>query len=195
MEYKLAQLICAYLLKNKTITEDLRDVYVYGFEILLSFVFSVLTILLLGLLTNNILVSLIYLIVFIFTRRFVGGYHANTHFKCQLCSFIIFSTVLLLTSYIDVDIYWICTLMVIGTFSILILAPIENPHKPITEQQHKKCKVTGLIIFLLTSNVSLLIRDFNITLCNAVFYTQAAVIVLMIKAIILKRRKQHEKEV
>ena len=195
MADKLSRFICKYLSKNNVITEDLKDIYIYGFEILLSFIFSVLTIILLGLLTNNIIISLTYLFVFILTRRYVGGYHASTHFKCQLCSLIIFSTVMLLTCYFNVNNTMIYALVMVGIITILIWAPIENPYKPITKQQHKKCKFIGLIIFFATSIVSLLIRESNITLCNAVFYTQVAVIALMIKPIIEKRREQNENEV
>ena len=89
----------------------------------------------------------------------------------------------------------IYALVMVGIITILIWAPIENPYKPSTKQQHKKCKFIGLIIFFATSIVSLLIRESNITLCNAVFYTQVAVIALMIKPIIEKRREQNENEV
>ena len=195
MANKLSRLICKYLSKNNVITEELKDVYVYGFELLLSFIFSVLAIIFLGLLTNNITISLTYLFIFILTRRYVGGYHASTHFKCQLCSFIIFSTVLLLTCYIDVRLYMIYILAIIGIISILIWAPIENPYKPITEIQRKKCKVYGLIIFFTASTLSMLIWNLNKTLCNAVFYTQTSVIALMIQPIIMKRRKRHESEI
>lgn len=191
---KLAQKICAYLLKKQVIAEDLKDVYVYGFEILLSFVFSIIIIILIGLLTSNIIIAITYLSVFIITRRYVGGYHAHTHFGCQLCSFIVFSIVLILTCNINVNIVMIYTLATIGTTCIFILAPIENPYKPISKKQRKKCKAYGGVIFFITLIISLLVRDLNITLCNAVFYTQTAVIALMIKEIISKRRKQHENE-
>ena len=190
MESKLAHILCKYLLKSGTIPRDLFDVYVYGIELLLSFIISVGTILLLGLLSNNLIISVTYLIVFIFTRKYVGGYHASTHLNCQICSLVVFIIVWLLTNHIQTTSFTIFVVDLIGLIIIALYAPIKNPYKPLTDRQARKCKHVGVLLFLASSLCSLLIYYSNKTLCNAVFYTQTAVIVLMIQPIIFRKEKK-----
>ena len=83
MEQKLAALMCQYMLKNKIIQPDLFDVYCYGTELLLSFVMSTSIIVILGIVCQRITQTIVFLVLFIFLRRFTGGYHANTYLVCK----------------------------------------------------------------------------------------------------------------
>lgn len=58
------------------------DVYIYGFELLVSSVIETISLLLIGLLTGKLIDTIIFIISFSSIRVFSGGYHANSYLKC-----------------------------------------------------------------------------------------------------------------
>jgi len=70
MEHKLSTKFCQYLVHNRIITNEYYDVYVYGMELLLSFLLSTILIMFMGLLTDKLIPTIEYLIIFIMLRNF-----------------------------------------------------------------------------------------------------------------------------
>lgn len=74
---------------EKDCTEEDRNIYIYGIEILLSSVINIALCVSISLLCGRILDAFIFLIIFCSLRMYVGGYHANSHFEC--CGMFLFS--------------------------------------------------------------------------------------------------------
>ena len=55
------------------------DIYIYGFELLVSSVIETISLLLIGLLTGKFVETVIFIISFSSIRVFSGGYHANSY--------------------------------------------------------------------------------------------------------------------
>ncbi len=179
MEHKLSTMFCQYLVHNGIITNEYYDVYVYGMELLLSFLLSTILIILIGLLTDNLIPTINYLIIFITLRNFTGGYHASTYLRCKLASIFIYTLTLLATKHIPVDMKGYLALGIIGYLIIYYLAPIENPNKPLTFHERKKHKITSLILFSVFIGISFIMSILNVE-SNIIFYTLLSVIILMI---------------
>ena len=81
---KMATYLARKLLRHQIIQEEALDVYVYGFELLLSFLFTTLLIVTLGLAFQRFLETTVFLGVFIFLRSYSGGYHASKYYACTL---------------------------------------------------------------------------------------------------------------
>ena len=60
MEHKLSLIVCNRLLKNGVITEDMKDIYVYGFDLLFSFLISTSIIITIGLITGHALQTFLF---------------------------------------------------------------------------------------------------------------------------------------
>lgn len=88
----LAQIISGYLIKNKIIDNTKLDIYIYGFEIMISNIICFGMGLVIGAVCSEFIECILFLIVFILLRRYCGGYHAETYLKCD----IIFMTNILL---------------------------------------------------------------------------------------------------
>ena len=80
----LAQYITDILLENNTIKREYLDIYVYGFEVLISSVLSVFICMVLGSVFSQIIECVVFLIVFVALREFCGGYHARSYLKCNI---------------------------------------------------------------------------------------------------------------
>ena len=192
MEHKLSLIVCNRLLKNDVITEDMKDIYVYGFDLLFSFLISTSIIITIGLITGHALQTFLFLITFILVRRYTGGYHANTYLKCQIYTVTFYLLVTGLSLYVNIFHYIFVILELIGVLIILIWGPIDNPHKPLTKTEKKKHKITGLILFSLVWIAGITIKLYNNILGNTLFYTLALIIILMIVPLFERRIKNEE---
>lgn len=194
LEHILASNICKILVKWDIIPKDLEEVYIYGFELLISFVSSTLIIIAVGSVFHKTISSIIFLLIFILVRRFTGGYHANSYLKCKIYTVGTFITILVLAGNVNMNVLTYSSLGIIGLLAITIWGPVENPNKPLTCTERKKHKIIGLIMFELLIICGSIIIPFHQTLSNVIFYSLLSIIALMLYAIIKERRFNYEKE-
>ena len=194
MEHKLALLVCNRLLKKGVITEELKDVYVYGFDLLFSFLISTTIVLTIGIFSRQFIPTIFFMITFILVRRYTGGYHANTYLKCQICTVSFYVLSLLLSIFLNIPIWSFLILGVVGILVISLFGPIENPHKPLTIEEKKKHKITGLILFSLICIIGSTVKYFYDTWGNIFFYTLSLIIILMIIPLFERRKNKNEEE-
>ena len=77
LSQKSVRLFC----EQKVIDEAKADAYVYGYELLISSVVSVLLVVLIAVVCGDVRYALSFLIGFIPQRIYIGGYHATSHTK------------------------------------------------------------------------------------------------------------------
>lgn len=189
----LAQYIADFLLKNDIIISEKLDIYIYGFEIMISSIISILIGLLLGIAFSQLFECTLFLIVFILMRSYSGGYHANTYLKCNVIfAANIFIAMLVLrlnfvyTFYLHIIICAVCLALLIR------FSPIKNKYKPLTYKECKKHKITSVIIeicfALISSVLCFKATKYSIVIDMALL----SVAVSMIIEIIIKRRNYDE---
>ena len=176
------------LLSRGVITKDVLDIYVYGFELLLSFLFSTTVIVISGCVMNKILETIAFLVVFILLRSFSGGYHANTYRKCSIITFSVYGTVMIFSSYVNVGIIPYIVLMISGLIVLFIKAPVENPNKELSEQEKKKHKTTSLILFTLFCLTGMCLNEVTSVIGATVWATLVVDISLMFVTTNYERR-------
>lgn len=147
-------------LSKKLVTLDIikfddYDVIIFGLEVILSTIFEILGLLMLGFFLNSILELIIFIGFFSLLRVNSGGYHATTCFRCFLLSSILsFSSILTLK-----NIAWANTpltlflLIASATIITIAYAPIDTPNKPFSRED-----------FTIYRRKSLLILSFEILL-------------------------------
>lgn len=194
MESKLATILCNRLLSQGAIDEEYKEVYVYGLELVLSFVFSTTVILLAGTLLNALDIAIIFLTIFIALRRFTGGYHAPTYLRCKLTTIGIYITVTILCTYLTIPLLAYIPLLILGLYVILRFGPIESVYKPLTPDIKKRNKYIAVWMFLMLSLSGSVIHLLNQKLSNAIYYTLGFVIVLMIIPMLKKGETAHEED-
>ena len=189
---RMASKVVDYLVKKEMIEDEkeYKDFYQYGAEITISSLLNIALILLIGALSNHLVDSLIYLLLFVFLRRFTGGYHADTYYKCNIIGCVNFSLIILGK---DLSVRFLSSWLppiAIGILSVLalsLLCPIENENKPIEEDKKPIYKLLSVLFggLYLTSSVFLLVyhADFGFT----VLYTLLSVAVSVIKSYAEKR--------
>ena len=144
--------IVSSLLRNKIIKTDESEIYQYGFEMVLSTIVMALIVLSCGLIFREVTSSVLFFILFALIRTSSGGYHAETHFKCNM----IYTINLIITLFwvkFAPPYYSLCShimFLLIYFLTVFHFSPVENPNKLLDEMQKKKhrnlCIIYGFIL-------------------------------------------------
>lgn len=149
----LSALLTDKLLAKGSITEDERELYIYGFFMLLSHIMYFVLACIFGILFKCFIESIIFYIAFQFIRRYAGGYHAATETRCEILStlsIIASIGIIKLSKIYDFK----TTLLIITLISVVIifiLCPLDTPEKPLTEKEFKYFRKISWIILLVIS--------------------------------------------
>ncbi len=187
----LSQRCSEIFVKYKIVPEDERDIYVYGFELLFTTLFSTVSILAAGLFMKKIAEAFIFIAVFFVLRMFSGGYHADTHWGCFLITNAVFfvSTGLeeaLRGFPVPVQI----VLVLASAVFIWMFAPMVHPNQPLTpEKFSKNRKYTRICLFMAIIMAGLLYALAQARFASSV--ESAVIMVCMMMVIKQKRRKKY----
>ena len=138
---------CAVYLTNQLeksiiLSDDDKEIYIYGFEITLSTLISILSTIFISLLFNNIQYSAFFLLFFYSIRLFCGGYHAKSYLRCFLLTNLVFiSTIVLTKPIILYDLEWIVLVLVLLSSVIIFhFSPVQNKNHPYSYKRYCKFK-------------------------------------------------------
>ena len=154
LSQKLVRLFC----EQKVIDEAKTDAYVYGYELLISSIVSILLVILIAAVCGDVRYSLSFLIGFIPQRIYIGGYHATSHTKCYLAFSGLALICILLSKAIAANhLFRILTTAALLGISI-ILSPIEAKNKPLSEKKRSSYKMVASVL----SSIDFLLAIFNV---------------------------------
>lgn len=194
MLHKLAEDISFYLITNKIIDIEDRDIYIYGLELLISTLFTSISILILGLLIEEWISGVAYLTVYFFLKSYTGGYHAKHYYECYIYSIFVF-IVLIIAKNIIVPIYR----PIIGLFSLIFsiivvfkFAPVTNKNNPKTEEEilkNKKIARRRTLILSIIVTLGYIVKPKLIDLWLMLALTVLTIAYSILKAKFLERRE------
>lgn len=148
---KISSKIVEILIKHSLVENEDKELYLYGFFILLSQILYFIIVITIGILFNVIFESLIFYITFQFIRRYAGGYHAKTETRCEILSTlsILCCIVLIkLSKMYDIRIVLLSVSLVFAVL-IFILCPLDTPEKPLNDKEYKYFRKISWIILSL----------------------------------------------
>lgn len=176
---KLADL----LVRNKIVAIEDREVYIYGYEILISSVIGVFSVILLGVFLNSFVESLLFLIIFVTIRQCSGGYHANSYMKCIVSFVAVYVFVIIVLHFVlpYYSLFIWAILSVVCMSVILDLAPIENPQKPLTAEIKSRNRkraigmsliilVVSALLYVIVPRISLIMMLTLLSICMLMIY-------------------------
>ena len=111
---RLVDIITNYYVRKNVITEDKRDIYFYGFKLIISDIINYAIIIIIGIVLNRLIESVAFLISLCVLRQFSGGFHAKTFWLCRLSMIITYICVMALSDIIAYKEYSIITVSIIN---------------------------------------------------------------------------------
>lgn len=152
MEY-LAKKLTNYILEKGMITEDMIEVYQYGFLCFLELSASTLCSILIALFLDMIPECLFFFLLFIPMRSFGGGLHMKTYLACFIGSCLILVSTLLAVKYLTIPLIPALVLYLFTAILILLIGPVDHPNREVDAQDNrtfiKRTHFTLLVSFLL----------------------------------------------
>ena len=142
----LSAKITAFLITQNIVPAKDREIYEYGFDLLIADFINFSVILLIGFSLKRLSETISYLAIFVGLRSVCGGYHAKTHLKCHICTigaYIVF----LLLQYM----FKTCTVVILGiscvmSIPIILFAPITHANKPLSVSAYRRNRAASIII-------------------------------------------------
>lgn len=151
---KLSTRLTERLLSNGTISDEDKDLYIYGLFMLFSHLMFFIIACIFGLILGCIFESIIFYIAFQFIRRYAGGYHAKTETRCEILSTlsILCCIVLIkLSKMYDIRIA-LLSISLVFTVLIFIFCPLDTSEKPLSDKEFKYFrKVSWLILLVIVT--------------------------------------------
>lgn len=160
---KLAKNIAHFFVLHNITEESKEVIYAYGMELLLSDVLNTIIVLLIALLSHTLPAVIVFIVVFMGLRRFVGGYHANSHLSCMFTLVI----VMLVFSYgicnISGQLAQIFSIgfTIISFPVIFCIAPVPHPNKPMSEEKGVKLRKRSYILTVAMSIAAIALLVFQ----------------------------------
>lgn len=196
MFHKISERIIRYALKNNTLDKAKAEEYIYGLEISLSMSASYLSILIIGLLMGMLWQSALFLLLFVSTRRFAGGFHFSSQLMCYLSTCIMCPIVLLIVKYGGNNAVLYSIIMAVSALIMLILSPIPAIEKPLdTKEKAVYGKISRMIIIVIAVIYAVLCGFKQIYIAKIIAVTMLIVAILAILGLIKHKLYKHKKAV
>lgn len=188
---KIGEWISRNLVNAGVIRADEKELYDYGFFLLLSKTFFFIVTVLFGIAWNVLGGSILFFIQFILIRGYAGGVHASKEQNC-----IMFTTLSLFFSVTAIHLFeqtqkttLAITVMLISAATILYLGPIESVEKPLTTSDYHHYKKLTYVVVITTTFIAVVL--YILGFCSLLFTTSTA---LALESILLLLGKAELKE-
>lgn len=198
MIQSISEEISLRLVTYKIISIENRKYYTYGIELVLNNFIIFLSIVLIGVLTKKILISLIYVVTYCSIRNYVGGYHCKTHLKCYCTTISLYLLMLFLNYYLSNSRLIISySLILIAIPVIYIFTPVDYGKDSITEDERQKYRIKSIILIAVSLFLFIMANVLHWTEVSfAIAWAIFIVFSLMLLSLILNlsetRRKKNE---
>lgn len=191
---KVSESIAGLLIANDIVSDENRDAYIYGLELLIPQILFYIGLLVISLFTKTLLLSLLFVVTYKVLRQYTGGFHCKSAEACLVVSVLIYLILLLLFYFHStiVDMLLI-TASIIASAIIFRFSPIEDKNKLLDDIEKRKCRRLSIIVAI--TAISLTVISFFLNF-KEIFYAIAwslsadAVLILFTK----RRRFNDEKD-
>ena len=171
-----------------------QEICAYGIEITLSTIVNYVLLIVIGMVLKNIIATVIFAMVFMTIRHYIGGYHCTTYLRCNLTFCGIFTSVLLLgqilLSWINIII--LILILLWSGLGVWYLGPVENKYKPVTEEQLQQCHTIAKYIYVADFAISVFLYPWKPYYGIITALTLLSVVVLLPIGTIAERRRNDE---
>lgn len=134
------------LVRSGVVKEEDAEVYIYGINQIMAYVFNVSSSLIIGLIFGVTFEIIIFMAAYIPLRTFAGGYHAKTPLRCYIFSVIMLIIVSIGMKHLSPADWVYYAVLAASVFVILVLSPVEDQNKPLDEVEHKVYKRRTMLI-------------------------------------------------
>lgn len=148
MATALAKRIVSQLIASSVVEEVDRELYVYGFFLLITRCFFFLLTVVFGCFLRIPCESVIFYIVFILLRSYAGGVHAKTEVACTIWTTLAMGTATAFIKILECTSTKIPVCFLLCNICILTFSPLDSREKPLDmEDRRRYRKICFWLVF------------------------------------------------
>ena len=185
-----------FFCRKGAIDASKKPIFIYGFQLALSTLCSLISISILSVCLGTPLSALMFFLVFFCTRLFSGGYHASSYHRCFLLTNTVYLAIVLFAGLFARTSSFLFHIFIqaIAGVVILVLAPIRHPNHPLSETIYQRNQKTArwMVVLFELSFPLLYYLSGNLSLMSLFSASLMAVVILMIIPKYQERRGHHE---
>ena len=155
---KLAGVMACYCAEKEIYPPEKKNIYAYGFELLISTALNALGILITALFMDALLGAVLFTLAFIPLRINAGGYHTKHHWSCFLMVNIVFLLFAVLVKYMSASyvLPYVVFSCMVSSMLIWALSPVEAENKPLSGNQRERLRKRSIIIASINMTLTLI---------------------------------------
>lgn len=181
---KIAGKIADVLCQKELIQECDKEIYEFGYEVLIENVGKTFLLLMAGGIFHQFTVTLVFILAFTTLRSCCGGYHASESWKCNLLTIFLWGIVVLGTRLFEPIVserqILLILIAIVSELIIYEYAPVEHIHKQLTEEKKVRNRKNALGLGMIYGISILLLTFTRMRLSIALALTVLEVVILMI---------------
>ncbi len=151
----LAERIVSKLIASSAVKEADRELYVYGFFLLITRSFFFLVAVAFGSILGIPCESVIFYIVFILLRSYAGGVHAKTEMACTLWTTLAIGVAVATIKELETSNGEVLLLLIMSNLSFLLFCPLGTTEKPLKVDEMKKYRKICCLLLLICDVVAI----------------------------------------
>lgn len=153
----ISEKIIVLMLRNEIISDEDKEIYLYGLHQGFVLLGNLLTMLLIGYLFDSIWEVLIFCISYIPLRSYAGGYHARTGFRCYVFSVAMILVFIYFTNFTFWNGVSLAGTTLISALIITLLAPVEDKNKPLDKNEKQIYRTITYMILCIIMGLNLFV--------------------------------------
>ena len=173
-------------IKAGLLKDEDRDIYNYGYMLVIETLLNILVGIVIGLVFKAIDTIMIFWLLYIPLRIFCGGWHAEKSWQCLIASNVILVFVIkaeiMMTPGTNT---WVVVLLeILLALMLMILSPVPTKHKPITAREKSRFKRNCIEIIVIELSASLFICRVR----NIIMIAYSVLLISLIMQMIINRK-------
>lgn len=174
-----------------------KEIYQYGFELIISTAVNIFWIFLIGCLFRSVFLSLLAFVFFAWIRTQSGGYHASSYLRCNFSLILVFSFIMSMVQFFkitDLNFAFFVLAYIYVPLFMWQFSPIKNLESPLsdTEYVHIRNKILIRVIICEAVGICGWIFGYDELTVMILFVLIAIIILIIIEK--LKRRRLDENQ-
>lgn len=141
-----------YLSENQNISKDDEELYEYAAKVIIHGIINFVITILIGIFFGMLKECVCFFITFFVLRKFTGGIHAKKYINCLSSSGILISISLYIIKICvkyDFNSIFFVGIIILSSFALIILSPLENQNKPLSNYEIKVYKLILTILLFI----------------------------------------------
>ena len=153
MVEKIVMQLVTQMEERKIIEKSSRDYYEYVLITLAEHIIAVGTMLIIGMLFNQFIATIIFLVFFLSLRKRTGGYHADKFWQCYLLTIITYIGVVQVAAVFSEKSYIMYVLLLCAVLTVEVIGTVNHPNMDLDENELREIKKAARLLVLIEAGV------------------------------------------